>query len=101
MAEKILTYEDILKIGTFLCKEGYEDRDITIRIGVKDKALLEKLNEDFYYRTTQPLRELNEKEGANKQEIPPITEGVGEISVNVGNIVFNYVLKPEVTNEKA
>lgn len=48
---KILKQEDIVKISGFLVENGYAGYDIEVINYVADQETLNKLNEDYFYRS--------------------------------------------------
>ena len=103
MAEYLIAYEDVCRIAKYLNQEGYGDSNITVSIGVKDKATLNKLNEDFYYRTKHAIEEHNQREDIGEKDklpIPEYQEDVDEMSVTISGIVFMYYVKPTENHEE-
>ena len=49
--KKVLKQEDILKISEFLVGNGYADYDIEVINYVDDQETLNKVNEDYFYRS--------------------------------------------------
>lgn len=79
---KMLKLEDAIELASLLHDNGYSDAGITIVINLKSDELLNKVNEDFYFKNN------NE----NKQgEI----EHVDEIVLNINGITFKYIAENE------
>lgn len=75
----LLTSEDLEKIASLLEDGGYGTSDIMIVINVQSQGILDKINEDFFYRN-------------NQEGTPP---KVDEVKVSVGNVNFKYVVKDD------
>ncbi len=70
----VLSFDDILKISEAL--KEYEDSNLTITIGVRSKDILDRINDDYFYRN-------------NETGTPP---EVDEVEVSVGKFHFKYVV---------
>lgn len=73
----ILNGEDLEKISNLLEDNGYGQSNIVILIKVKNKEVISRINDDFFYRN-------------NEEGTPP---DVDEINVKVGNVSFKYVVE--------
>lgn len=78
VSNKILKIEDAIKISNILTEYGYNDFGLVINTTIHSKELLNKLNQDFYYR---------DKANKNSGNIEP----VDEIILNISGITFKYV----------
>lgn len=76
---QIIKYDDVLKIASFLKENGYDKYGLTISSVIETKDMLNKINEDFYYRIY-----------GNNNEKPMYSD---EINISVEGINFNYILK--------
>lgn len=74
---QLLKLNDLIKISELLAENNFNNKNITITIDVKTKELLNKINEDIYYRN-----DVNENN-------PPIKE-VDEIVLNINGTTFKY-----------
>ena len=77
----ILKMDDIIKLSAIMSENGYSNNGLTVIIPVRTQGLLNKINEDFYYR--------NATEGDKKSH----PESVDEIVVNINGITFKYILE--------
>ena len=50
---RVLKQEDILKISDFLTKNGYSGLDIELTNYVESQEVLNKVNEEFFYRSEE------------------------------------------------
>lgn len=75
----IVKFSDIIKISKILSENNFSNKDISIAIEVKNKIVLNKINEDIFFR--------NGGEGK--------VEEVDEIDINVNGINFKYIVKEE------
>lgn len=71
----MLLYDDLLKICDLLNENGYDQDSMEVYIPLLTKELLNKVNEDIYYKT-HPEDEIH--------------TNVDEINVCVGNKFFKY-----------
>jgi hypothetical protein len=72
---QIVKIEDIMKLSKFLSENGFADKDITINIGVKTPEMLNRINEEIYFRNSNKENEL---------------KSVDEIILNVGGYTYKY-----------
>jgi hypothetical protein len=72
---QIVKIEDIMKLSKFLSENGFADKDITINIGVKTPEMLNRINEEIYFRNSNKENEL---------------KTVDEIILNVGGYTYKY-----------
>lgn len=72
---QIVKIEDIIKLSKFLSENGFADKDITINIGVKTPEMLNRINEEIYFRNSNKENEL---------------KSVDEIILNVGGYTYKY-----------
>lgn len=72
---QIVKIEDIMKLSKFLSENGFADKDITINIGVKTPEMLNRINEEIYFRNSNKENEL---------------KSVDEIILNVGGYIYKY-----------
>ena len=72
---QIVKIEDIIKLSKFLSENGFVDKDITINIGVKTPEMLNRINEEIYFRNSNKENEL---------------KSVDEIILNVGGYTYKY-----------
>ena len=75
----IVKFSDIIKISKILSENNFSNKGISIAIEVKNKIVLNKINEDIFFR--------NGGEGK--------VEEVDEIDINVNGINFKYIVKEE------
>lgn len=73
----IVKFSDIIKISKILSENNFANKGISIAIEVKNKIVLNKINEDIFFR--------NGGEGK--------VEEVDEIDINVNGINFKYIVK--------
>ncbi len=73
----IVKFSDIIKISKILSENNFSNKGISIAIEVKNKIVLNKINEDIFFR--------NGGEGK--------VEEVDEIDINVNGINFKYIVK--------
>lgn len=73
----IPTLEDITKISQLLSENSLDNENITIVISVPNYDLLNRINEDLFYR--------NGGEGS--------IERIDGINIHINNINFKYVIK--------
>ena len=81
MIGNVLDYQDLMEIAGFLINNKYDESGISIELPLDSEELLNKINEDFFYRQ------------AGKGENEKINENVDEVIVNVGGINFRYFFK--------
>ena len=72
---QIVKLEDIVKLSQILNENGFANKDITINIGVKTPEMLNRINEEIYFRNI------------NKENNLKI---VDEIILNVGGYKYKY-----------
>lgn len=72
---QIVKLEDIVKLSQILNENGFANKDITINIGVKTPEMLNRINEEIYFRNS------------NKEDNLKI---VDEIILNVGGYKYKY-----------
>lgn len=72
---QIVKLEDIVKLSQILNENGFANKDITINIGVKTPEMLNRINEEIYFRNS------------NKENNLKI---VDEIIINVGGYKYKY-----------
>jgi hypothetical protein len=72
--------EDIVKLSQMLNENGFANQDITINIGVKTPEMLNRINEEIYFRNS------------NKENNLKI---VDEIILNVGGYKYKYYVNNE------
>lgn len=72
---QIVKLEDIVKLSQILNENGFANKDITINIGVKTPEMLNRINEEIYFRNS------------NKDNNLKI---VDEIILNVGGYKYKY-----------
>jgi hypothetical protein len=72
---QIVKLEDIVKLSQILNENGFANKDITINIGVKTPEMLNRINEEIYFRNS------------NKENNLKI---VDEIILNVGGYTYKY-----------
>ena len=75
----IIKLEDIIKVSAIMSENGFSDRGIVIHIPIKTQELLNKINEDLYYKNT-----------TDEEKVCP--NSVDEIVVNINGITFKYIL---------
>jgi hypothetical protein len=81
MIGKVLEYADLMEIAGFLINNKYDTAGISVEIPLDSDEMLEKINEDFFYRI----------EGNNAK----LNTNVNEVIVNVGGINFRYFVKEQ------
>jgi hypothetical protein len=72
---QIVKLEDIVKLSQILNENGFANKDITINIGVKTPEMLNRINEEIYFRNS------------NKENSLKV---VDEIILNVGGYKYKY-----------
>ena len=77
---QIVKLEDIVKLSQILNENGFANKDITINIGVKTPEMLNRINEEIYFRNS------------NKENNLKI---VDEIILNVGGYKYKYYVNSE------
>lgn len=77
---QIVKLEDIVKLSQILNENGFANKDITINIGVKTPEMLNRINEEIYFRNS------------NKENSLKI---VDEIILNVGGYKYKYYVNNE------
>jgi hypothetical protein len=75
---QIVKLEDIIKMSTLLSENGFSDKNIEVILKLKTNELLNKINEDIYYK--------------NKTSDSPPLSHTDEIILNVNGITFKYVV---------
>ena len=75
----VLKSDDLEKIAALLSDNGYKDSNITIVINARTKDILDRVNEDFFYRN-------------NQEGTPP---DVNEVNVDINGIHFKYVVEED------
>ena len=73
----MLNAEDLEKISELLEDNGYGQSNIIVVIPVQSKAILSRINDDFFYRN-------------NEEGTPP---DVDEVNVKAGNVRFKYIVE--------
>ena len=81
MIGTVLEYSDLMEIAGFLINNKYDVAGISVELPLDSKEMLEKINEDFFYRTENGNSNLN--------------PNVSEVIVNVGGINFRYFVKQQ------
>lgn len=81
---KVLKYEELADIAAFLSEKGYNIENLTILIDTGTNKMLQRVNEDYFYRFSNP----------GNGETP---EDVSEVKVNIGGTNFKYVSSEEVS----
>lgn len=77
---QIVKLDDIIKLSQILNENGFANKDITINIGVKTPEMLNRINEEIYFRNS------------NKENNLKI---VDEIILNVGGYKYKYYVNNE------
>lgn len=75
---QIVKLEDVIKMSTLLSENGFSDKNIEVILKVKTNELLNKINEDIYYK--------------NKTNDSPPLGHTDEIILNVNGITFKYIV---------
>ena len=75
----VLKSDDLEKIAALLSDNGYKDSNITIVINARTKDILDRVNEDLFYRN-------------NQEGTPP---DVNEVNVDINGIHFKYVVEED------
>lgn len=73
----IINIDELIKLSQFLVENDYHKKNITVNFGIKTRELLNRINEDIYYRNTEKKETLKD---------------VDEIILNINGITFKYVL---------
>lgn len=73
----VLTISDLEKIASMLNDEGFGESNLTVIIKVRNKDILSRINDDFFYRN-------------NAEGTPP---DVDEVNVAMGGVNFKYVVE--------
>ena len=74
---QLVKLEDIIKLSKILNENGFTNSDITINIGVKTSEILNRINEEIYFRNSSKEHEL---------------KTVDEIILNVGGFTYKYYI---------
>ena len=83
-----ITHDDMMKIVGFFLENGYGDYGITVETEIPTKDMLDRLNEDFFYRYVKDKDE----------DIKPDYGDV--VNVNMNGIKFRYKIKEENADEQ-
>lgn len=78
----ILKLEDLYALQTAISDAGYGEDDFEIVMRVRNRAVLEKVNEEFYYQ----------EGNANKDEAAAPPDDVDEVNVRIANVNFKYIV---------
>ncbi len=73
----IVNIDELIKLSQFLVENDYHKKNVTVNFGIKTRELLNRINEDIYYRNTEKKEALKD---------------VDEIILNINGITFKYVL---------
>lgn len=82
----ILKYEDLIKIAQFLYDNGYDGYDITIENKVRTKGVLDKVNEEFFYRANP-----------DTQNAP---DECDVVNIDINGFKFRYISSDEDENQE-
>lgn len=82
----ILKYEDVVKITQFLHDNGYDGYPIVIENKVRTKAILDKVNEEYFYRSNPDT------------EATP--DQCDEVNINVNGYTFKYTVSEDAENSE-
>ena len=77
---QLVKLEDIIKLSKILNENGFTNSDITINIGVKTSEILNRINEEIYFRNSSKEHEL---------------KTVDEIILNVGGFTYKYYINSD------
>lgn len=80
--DKILKYDDLLKISNLLNENGYGCENITVEIGIHTQKMLNRINDDFFYKS-------------GKKDEERVTNDVSEVNVALNGIKFRYISDEE------
>lgn len=75
--DKILKYDDLLKISNLLIENGCNYDNITVEIGIHTQKMIDRINDDFFYRT-----------GAKNEAK---VNDVSEINITLNDVKFRYI----------
>ena len=81
--EIVLKYDDLIKLSNAITELGYDQSNITVNIGIRTKQRLNRLNDDFFFKSGLPEEER--------------LKDVSEINVVIGGIQYHYYVKEEET----
>lgn len=83
-SEMVLKYDDLVTISNALTELGYDQSNITVNIGIRTKKRLNRLNDDFFYKSGLPEEER--------------VKDVSEINVVIGGISYHYYVIEDGTD---
>lgn len=86
ITNKALKYDDAIKIARFLVENKYDKYGLTILSEFPSKDILNKVNEEFFYRVNK-----------DTDEKPIQCE---EVNVSIEGINFKYILSDAESNQK-
>lgn len=86
MGDIVLKYDDLIKLSNAITELGYDHSNITVNIGIRTKERLNRLNDDFFYRSNLP----------EEQRI----KDVSEININIGGITYHYYVIEELKTDE-
>ena len=75
--DKILKYDDLMKISNLLAEAGCVYDNVTLVIDIHTKKMLNRINDDFFFR-------------CSKKEEERVSD-VNEINISVNGVKFKYV----------
>lgn len=84
--DKILKYDDLMSISTVLAEAGHVYDNVTIEIGIHTKKMLNRINDDFFFRSG-----MKDDERIND---------VNEINISMNGVKFKYVCTEQDTEGK-
>ena len=76
--DRILKYDDLVKISNTLSEIGYNCDNLTIEIGIRTQKMLDRINADFFYKVNN---DVDQKK----------LENVSEVNVRLNGVKFRYV----------
>lgn len=80
--DKILKYDDLVKISNALNENGYGCENLTIEIAIHTQKMLNRINNDFFYRS-------------GKKEEERVTSDVSDVNITLNGVKFRYVCDAE------
>ena len=75
--DKVLKYDDLVKISNILSENGYNCSNVTVEVAVHTQKMLNRLNSDFFFRS-----------GLSEDKK---VDDVSEINISLNGVKFRYI----------
>lgn len=75
--DKVLKYDDLVKISNILSENGYNCSNVTVEVAVHTQKMLNRLNSDFFFRS-----------GLSEDKK---IDNVSEINILLNGVKFRYI----------